>query len=64
MLGCNCVMGRHIAENIMLWYDEITSDFGITDKIKHIVTDSASNVKKAFLTLPGFEDDTDERSDS
>lgn len=58
----------------MLWADiplriscsgnEITSDFGITDKIKHIVTDSASNVKKAFLTLPGFEDDTDERSDS
>ena len=32
--------------------------------MKHIVTDSASNVKKAFLTLPGFEDDVEQRSDS
>ena len=26
MLGCNRVVGRHTAENVMLWYDEITSD--------------------------------------
>ena len=24
--------------------------------MKHMITDSASNVKKAFLTLPGYED--------
>lgn len=55
MLVCNHIRGRHTAENIVSWYDEITSEYDITDKIKHIVTDNASNVKKAFLTLPGFE---------
>ena len=64
MLGCNRVTGRHTADNITLWYDEITSNFGISDKVKDIFTDSASNVKKAFLTLPGFENDVEQRSDS
>ena len=64
MLGCNRVTGRPTADNITLWYDEVTSNFGISDKVKHIVTDSASNVKKAFLTLSGFEDDVEQRSDS
>jgi len=44
VLSCNHVTGRHRAENIVLWYDEITSDFGISDKVKHSVIDSASNV--------------------
>ena len=54
MLGCNRVTGRHTAENISFWYDEVTSDFNISQKVRHIVTDSGSNVKKAFLTLPGY----------
>ena len=65
MVGCSCVTGRHNAENIILWYDEIIAEFGIRDKVKHTLTDSACNIKKAFLTLPGFEYDMDdERSDS
>ncbi|XP_065907752.1 zinc finger BED domain-containing protein 4-like [Dysidea avara] len=56
MLACNQVSGRHIGDNIMMWYDEIISDFGVREEVKHIITDSASNVKKAFLTLPGYED--------
>ena len=46
MLACNRV--RHTAENIVSWYDEVTSEYDITDKIKHIVTDNASNVKSIF----------------
>ena len=53
MLACNLVSGRHTGDNIIMWYDEIISDFGAREKVKHIITDSASNVKKAFLTLPG-----------
>ena len=56
MLACNRVTGRHTGDNIMMWYEEIISDFGVREKVKHIITDSASNVKKAFLTLPGYED--------
>ena len=38
MLGCNHVIGRHTADNIVLWYDEITLDFGTSDKVKHVAT--------------------------
>ena len=55
MLACNQVTGRHTADNIMMWFEEIIFAFGVMEKVKHIVTDSASNVKKAFLTLPGYE---------
>ena len=57
MLACNRVTGRHTAENIASWYVEITSEYDIGAKVKHIVTDNASNVKKAFVTLPGFQQD-------
>ena len=58
MLACNRVTGGHTSDNIMLWYNEVVSEFDVRDKIKHVVTDSAANIKKAFLTLPGFENDT------
>jgi len=48
----------------MLWFEEIISDYDIREKIKHIITDSASNIKKAFLALPGYEDDTCTTSDN
>jgi hypothetical protein len=60
MLGCNRVQGRHTAENILLWFQEVIEDFGITVQVKHIVTDSGSNVKKAFTTLPGYNEDKGE----
>lgn len=46
VLGCNRVVSRHTAENIMLWYEKIISDFHVKEKIKH-VTDSGFNMKKA-----------------
>ena len=63
MLGCNQVTGRHTAENIKLWYDKVVCDFDMREKVKHIITDSASNIKKAFLTLAGYEIDASDSDD-
>ena len=63
MLGCNRVTGRHTSENILLWYQEIISEFDVGEKVKHIVTDSASNMRKAFITLPGYEEDSTQGDD-
>lgn len=65
MLRCNRVRGRHTAENIHCWFEEVISGFDISEKVKHIITDSASKVKKAFttVTLPGYEEDNDEDGD-
>ena len=59
MLGCNRVIGRHTSNNILSWYEEIVAEFGISSKVRHIVTDSGANIKKAFrnLALPGYEED-------
>ena len=64
MLGCNRVIGRHTGENIVSWYDNIVAEFGISTKVRHIITDSGANIKKAFrsLALPGY--DQDMQSDS
>lgn len=65
MLACKRVMDNHTAENISIWYEEVVAEFSISEKVKHIVTDSASNMKKAFLTvLPGYDEDvTDDHDD-
>ena len=39
----------------MSWYNEVVFEFEVKDKIKYVVTDSVANIKKAFFTLPGFE---------
>ena len=57
VLGCNRVIGRHTADNVALWYEELVADFQVAQKVRHIITDSAANMKRAFTTLPGFEDD-------
>ena len=57
VLGCNRVLGRHTAENVMPQH-EIVADFHVAEKVKHIITDSAANMKKAFTSLPGYEDES------
>lgn len=56
MLSCNRLSGRHTGENILQSYEEVASEFNIYTKVNHIVTDNASNMTKAFVTLPGFGD--------
>ena len=53
MLRSNRVVGRDTSENIMMWFEEIISEFDIAEKLKHVNTNSGANVKKAFVTLPG-----------
>ena len=55
LLSCNRLYGRHTGEHILSEFDRIACTFNITDKIFQIVTDNASNMRKAFPTLPGFE---------
>ena len=62
VLGCNRIIGRHTFENLMLWYDEIVPDFCVSGKVKHVITDSAANIKKAFTSLPGYEAESDSDS--
>ena len=59
MLCCKRFWGRHTAENIAHYFDEVTSAFNISDKVTTVVTDNAYNVVKAFR-LPGFDDTDDE----
>lgn len=53
VLGCCRFKGRHVAEKIYQQYEDILSHFGIARKVRHVVTDSVSNMVKAFQ-LPGF----------
>lgn len=39
-LGCDHVIDRHTGENILMWYEEVIASFNVTEKVKHIVTDS------------------------
>lgn len=62
VLACRRLKGRHTAENV---YQDTVFRFKVAEKVKHIVTDNASNMKKAFH-LPGYEvekDKTDEDDD-
>ena len=63
MLACRRFKGFHTAEKIHATFTEIIAYFNLQTKILTIVTDSASNMLKAFVTLPGL-DDVDINQDS
>lgn len=65
MLACRRFKGSHTAEKIHATFTEIITSFNLEAKILTIVTDSASNMLKAFVTLPGMDDaDTNQDSES
>jgi hypothetical protein len=58
LLSCQQLTDRHTAENILSGFEEVITHFGISDKVYRVVTDNASNMKKAFddtVILPHFE---------
>ena len=57
LLTCSRFRGSHTGEAIYECYEEIIDEFQITSKILSTVTDSASNMIKAF-SLPGYESDS------
>ncbi|XP_048867865.1 E3 SUMO-protein ligase ZBED1-like isoform X7 [Brienomyrus brachyistius] len=69
MLSCQRFRGRHSADNICGVYEDILSTYDIKNKVSFIVTDSASNMIKAFNLFPpitvvdGEEEEQDDTSD-
>jgi hypothetical protein len=59
LLCCNRFRGRHTGENIYQEYENVVRQFGIDQKVNHVVTDTARNMIKAFK-LPGYTEDEDE----
>lgn len=62
LLTCQRFCGSHMGESIYRCYEQVVSEFEINKKIPAVVTDSASNMVKAF-TLPGYYVDVDEEED-
>lgn len=60
LLACKEFHGRHTGENIVTHYDELIEIFNLRNKISHVISDSASNMIKAFeVTLPQFTVDSE-----
>ena len=58
LIACSQIHGRHTSENIVSEFEEIVTRHKISDKLYKVVTDNASNVKKAFpdtVSMPSFE---------
>ncbi|KAK0146146.1 hypothetical protein N1851_014558 [Merluccius polli] len=56
LLDCRCFTGKHCGEQIASEFDEIVEEYGISNKISFILTDNASNMKRAFkVRLPDSE---------
>lgn len=57
-------VGKHTGENIKLLVDSCFNDYNITNNIRYLVTDNASNMRKAFsVQLTVEEDGVDEADD-
>ena len=58
LIACSQLHGRHTGENIVSELEEIVTRLKISDKVYRVVTDNASNVKKAFadkVSMPSVE---------
>lgn len=56
MLDCRRFTGKHCGERIASEFDEIVEEYGFSNKISFILTDKASNMKRAFkVRLPDSE---------
>ncbi|KAL1276314.1 hypothetical protein QQF64_035937 [Cirrhinus molitorella] len=62
LLDCRRFKGHHNAENIVAAFDEILEEYNISDKVEFIITDNASNMKKAFK-FAMTEDHSDDSED-
>uniref|UniRef100_A0A672S8E9 HAT C-terminal dimerisation domain-containing protein n=1 Tax=Sinocyclocheilus grahami TaxID=75366 RepID=A0A672S8E9_SINGR len=62
LLDCRRFKGCHNADNIVAAFDEILEEYNINDKVEFIITDNASNMKKAFKFVMA-EDHSDDSED-
>ena len=62
MLACSRFHGSHIGDAISEEFEKTIASFQISRKVSFTITDSASNMLKAF-SLPGFEEENDDSED-
>jgi len=48
MLACRCLHGSHTDEHIYRHFQELVAYFRMSSKVKLVVTDNVSNVKRAY----------------
>ena len=53
--------GSHTGEHILRTFETIATDYGITEKLRYIITDNAANMKKAFMTSFPIQDGSGEQ---
>ncbi|CAI5638886.1 unnamed protein product [Oreochromis niloticus] len=64
LLDCRRFTGKHCGERIASAFDNIVEEYGIGHKISYILTDNASNMKRAFkVRMPEVEDPEGDSSD-
>ncbi|CAM4609400.1 unnamed protein product [Leuciscus chuanchicus] len=62
LLSCEHLKGHHTAENIFHKYESILHHRNLQRRVVRVVTDSASNMVKAF-DLPGFDESSEEEGE-
>lgn len=64
LLCCKQIKGRHIRETIHLEYEHVLDYYGIEGKVFKAITDTGSNMVKAFnVTFEELNDVNDNQSD-
>ncbi|CAB3986899.1 zinc finger BED domain-containing 4-like [Paramuricea clavata] len=65
LLSCNRFTGSHTGEKISTAFEAICDEYAIKNKIDYILSDNASNMKRAFtVCFPGNDTDDDGPEDS
>lgn len=62
LLGCSRFKGSHTGEKISTAFESICDKYSIRKKLDYILTDNASNMKKAFTVCLATIDETEERT--
>lgn len=57
------IVGAHTGQNIKDNFDSILLEFEIVDKTKHVISDNASNMAKAFKVTFPLPEDVESESD-
>ena len=65
LLSCDRITGKHTGEHICSSYTDALKEYGIEHKIDFVVTDNASNMRKAFtVSFPACSDTESDDDDS
>lgn len=59
LLGCEHIQGHHTADRIYQKYEKVLKYWHLEQRVIRVVTDSASNMIKAFNLLPAIEEDAE-----